>query len=549
MLSVSVYLVYRCNIDVNASSFSNCTTMLSLQPDVTVKDELIHEVGSDSDVEITHEASAQPSRQHFVMDKPHLDEKGLQPMDVQLRKAVALMLDAQNLHMTPGFLDQIAELASEYFHSLIVALQKFTELQRRRRPVLPDVELCFASLGINYNNVLHLHQTIDYQLTPKQREYSRLIKSQSDDLCQQAQDLSIEPQDPSYPFFMNEKYEITAVVPQHHGRPEYVPSHMPMLPPDYTYHRTPEFMPTISDLKTVRTKLVEESRMTEKWLYVLMKDDDKYEIKDTEVEVETNRISKEETEENQKGEWSGSDSENDPTATSESIDAKLIEETEETISTEQSEKDVIVKASNPKYFNIEAYIRRRIASKERRIQQVEERRRRRRENIFLQVESIYSPYATVKPTSDTNKFYDEKLDDAYSTVLQLVREGEKEKRRRLASIEEDKKRRQEERELQADTLEFGALGNIAHSDDSEEEDEGFPEFDFPTQGPTVEPKVASTEPETPAKTEEVVEPPRPTTGKKGPPVNMPAADGEHESSDDDLEADLEDALGNLGAMS
>lgn len=233
----------------------NLIIMLTSEAD-SIKMESGRDDGSDSDVEITHESRTGPRRTRIVMDKPQVDGLVEEPMEMQLRKSVALTLDAQNMPMTPGFLDQITELASEYFHNIIVALQKFTELQRRRRPSLTDVQLCFSTLGINHNAVLRLHELITAKMTPQQHTYARKIAEQSNTIRTESQDFTIEPKDPSYPFVANEKYEITAVVPQHHARPEYVPGHMPMLPPDYTYHRTPEYMPTISDLKTVSNEIL-----------------------------------------------------------------------------------------------------------------------------------------------------------------------------------------------------------------------------------------------------------------------------------------------------
>lgn len=516
--------------------------MLSPEAD-SIKMEPGRDDGSDSDVEITHESRTGTRRTRIIMDKQHVDALAEEPMEMQLRKSVALTLDAQNMPMTPGFLDQVTELASEYFHNIIVELQKFTELQRRRRPSLTDVQLCFSTLGINHNAVLRLHEQITGNMTPQQHTYSRKIAEQSNTIRTESQDFTIEPKDPSYPFVANEKYEITAVVPQHHARPEYVPGHMPMLPPDYTYHRTPEYMPTISDLKTVRTKLVEESRMTEKWLYVLMKDNDKYKVDNNEIDVETDRISKEETEDTRNGEWNGSDDSDSDGVNN--VDAKS-QKKDTTEAQENGDTSISTHSvSNPKLFDIMAYARKRIASLERRNQNLEQKRKRRHDNIFMQAETVYSPYATKKPTKEVAKKFDDVLDAAFLSVLLLVKEGEKEKRRKLAAIEEDKKRRQEERELQADTLEFGALGNIGHSDDSDEEDEGFPEFDFPDNSGQTTNNWDAPQPETtPQNTVEE----RPTLAKKGLPSNDIPVEEPHDS-DEDLEADLEDALGDLGAMS
>lgn len=519
----------------------NLIIMLTSEAD-SIKMESGRDDGSDSDVEITHESRTGPRRTRIVMDKPQVDGLVEEPMEMQLRKSVALTLDAQNMPMTPGFLDQITELVSEYFHNIIVALQKFTELQRRRRPSLTDVQLCFSTLGINHNAVLRLHELITAKMTPQQHTYARKIAEQSNTIRTESQDFTIEPKDPSYPFVANEKYEITAVVPQHHARPEYVPGHMPMLPPDYTYHRTPEYMPTISDLKTVRTKLVEESRMTEKWLYVLMKDNEKYKVDNNEIDVEMDRISKEENEDTRKGEWNGSD-DSDSDGTNHNGEVKS-PETKEGQENGEKETPIPHSTSNPKLFDIMAYARKRITSLERRTQNLEQKRKRRHDNIFIQAETVYSPYATKKPTKEVAKKFDDALEAAFLSVLILVKEDEKEKRRKLAAIEEDKKRRQEERELQADTLEFGALGNIAHSDDSDEEDEGFPEFDFPDNPDQATNNWEASQPET--TTQEMAEQ-RPTLAKKGLPSNDHPVE-ETNDSDEDLEADLEDALGDLGAM-
>lgn len=504
----------------------------------------------DSEVEIIHETSSRHRQPRVLMDKSQIDALVDHPMESMLRRAVALTLDVHKMHMTPAFLDQMTELAEDFAHSLIVALQKFTELQRRHRPSVSDVSLCFSSLHIDHNEIYRLHQSLLAQMSGEQRKYAQKIAADARNIALPAEEPA-DVNDPSYRFVANEKYEITAVVPQHHARPDYVPSHLPMLPPDYTYHRTPEYMPTITDLKTVRTKLVEESRMTEKWLYVLMKDE-KSGVPGEDAEMENARIAKEE--ENQR--WNGSDSDSEREEKREGgrderdeNGVKSVETGAEngfenrTDDTDQPERGAALPPTH-KQFDIVLYAKRRIASKQRPARLLEETRKRRAENIFMEAETIFSPYAIKPATRDIADKFELALEAAYEEVMLLVQQGEKEKKRRLVVIEEDKKKRQEERELQADTLEFGALGNMGHSDDSED-DEGFPEFDFPDNPDqkedesTVVGAVGATE----------AAEARPTVGKKGLAADAPPATAaEEEESDEDLEAGLEEALGDMVAM-
>ena len=58
------------------------------------------------------------------------------------------------------------------------------------------------------------------------------------------------------------------------NKPRYIPSYLPDLPPDYTYQSTPEYNKPLTDLKELRIRLVQESRMTEDSLYKLIENDE-----------------------------------------------------------------------------------------------------------------------------------------------------------------------------------------------------------------------------------------------------------------------------------
>lgn len=181
-------------------------------------------------------------------------------MDTVLERIVGTLLETRNYTFTEQFLDQLTELTLQFVNELSADLSKYTRIQRRQQPSLSDIKLLLKLKHISTNELIR-----EIELS-KKFTYRKQLASLLDQLVE-------EPiKEQSRPFF--DQSSITELVPRLNVKPDYIPSYLPDLPPDYTYQSTPEYMETLTDLKKLRMKLVEESRMTENSLYKLIEYDD-----------------------------------------------------------------------------------------------------------------------------------------------------------------------------------------------------------------------------------------------------------------------------------
>ena len=156
-------------------------------------------------------------------------------MDTVLERIVGTLLETRNYTFTEQFLDQLTELTLQFVNELSADLSKYTRIQRRQQPSLSDIKLLLKLKHISTNELIR-----EIELS-KKFTYRKQLASLLDQLVE-------EPiKEQSRPFF--DQSSITELVPRLNVKPDYIPSYLPDLPPDYTYQSTPEYMETLTDLK------------------------------------------------------------------------------------------------------------------------------------------------------------------------------------------------------------------------------------------------------------------------------------------------------------
>ena len=401
------------------------------------------------------------------------------PADTQLTKIIAVLLNDQGYHFTEEFLGQVYDLATEYMNHLLANLLEYTVLQRRRKPSLSDLKL-----ALEENDLLP-------DILAEQIQISKIfLKSHAQQIQAVMADHNEEPADNEN--YVNEHYAIMEVVPNMTTRPNYIPSYMPDLPPDYTYQSTPSYSQPLTDLKQLRTKLVQESRLTEESLYKLIESDAselklkaEFEKELTELaETENGVVSVEEVvpkvEEVKVPETpveqsveSKVESKVEPTVepTVEQPAEQIVENTvapkaeqtaeqavqlsmeataepivENTVEpTEETTEPTIIEPANK--FDFIEYAQKRKNARLRKQAKLEEQKQKRDSDIFMKAELYFSPYAMKNPTHETNKYFKDILDNEFKKVIVSVRLEEERRRKELAAQKELKER--QEREFRA----------------------------------------------------------------------------------------------------
>ncbi|KAG5419057.1 hypothetical protein I9W82_002824 [Candida metapsilosis] len=393
------------------------------------------------------------------------------PADTQLTKIIAVLLNDQGYHFTEEFLGQVYDLATEYMNHLLANLLEYTVLQRRRKPSLSDLKLALEENDLSPD------------ILAEQIQISKIfLKSHAQQIQAVMADHNEEPADNEN--YVNEHYAIMEVVPNMTTRPSYIPSYMPDLPPDYTYQSTPSYSQPQTDLKQLRTKLVEESRLTEKSLYKLIESDASELKLKAEFEKELTKLAETENgvasveevvkveevkaPENpvEKSVEQSVEQSVEPTAdqivestvdqteepkaeqTVEPIAEQTAENTVEPIAVEQPEETTeptIIETVNK--FDFIEYAQKRKNARLRKQAKLEEQQQKRDSDIFMKAELYYSPYATKNPTPETNKYFKDILDNEFKKVIVSVRLEEERRRKELAAQKELKER--QEREFRA----------------------------------------------------------------------------------------------------
>lgn len=460
-----------------------------------------------------------PPKRHLgyleSLTKPPVpNSKCTEPIDFHLRKVVGLVvnLTKQNPHFTEEFIDQLSNLAVEYFSSIVASLHKLTEVQRHSKPGITDLELCLDQYHVTPSD-LHLEyercKLIPKRLIKSRNTIHSQIKQCLDDFYSESYELAKD--DPSSVFHSNEQYEIAALVPHQRKRPDYIPSYLPSLPPDYTYQNTGSYMKTYTELKQIKLKLVEESRLNEKSLYKLINDgrdvlsgdlESKLAVpgsSDVESEKEDimstsgdNQASDAETPQDIHKEITGKDDSHEESneGLESSAEIKAEDETnkkpdEDQLATTDSNQQLTFRSKTPhsdKHFDFVAYAQKRHLAKDRQAEHLAKKRHLREKNIIMRAEKLFSPYAELAPSKNDQAYYSEYLLDVYKNVIRTTRLAEKKKTARLVSLLEEKKKREIEQKGNNESFEFGFSfnpnGNVLEDSEEEEEQNDFAELDF-----------------------------------------------------------------------
>lgn len=383
------------------------------------------------------------------------EDSNINPVDLQLRKIVSVMMQSLNMSCSQDFLDQLTDLSIEYLNDTIQSLRKFTELQRRRNPSLGDTKQFLRTKGVNPTIFVDEIER-SKQLAPQLRQKVTQIQSSTKSILHQMNtpNEQFDPLDESLPFFTNEVYQIASLVPKFTVKPDYIPAYLPDLPPDFTYQNTAKYMDRLTDLKELRLKLVEESRLTEKSLYSLIEDDEKKWRSNFEAELNSF-----EQEQEKKAITSENDKEDDLT----------------TVTTAPT-----IEKKDAKQFDFIEYSRKRTQLLKRREEREVKKAKLRENNLFMNAERYFSPYGTISVTSEVTQNFKKIMQDEFKSVIKSVREAEKSKARRIEETLRERARK--ERMKQDGTESFGFdFGQILHSDEDSDENEEFPVFDFPDE--------------------------------------------------------------------
>lgn len=475
-----------------------------------------------------------------LVNPPTDGRKCTEPLDFHLRKITGLIVSAsrRSPHFTEDFIDQLTNIAIGYFSSIISSLHKLTEIQRHSKPGIADLELCLEKYRLapgdlypEYQRSLHLPD----RLKPQQQKINNQITQCLEDFYADHYELSKD--DPSSVFHANEQYEIAALIPQQRRRPSYIPSYLPALPPDYTYQNTGSYMKTYTELKQIKLKLVEESRLNERSLYKLINNgsvtpdgksgknvsgssDQESDNEDIMSVHGANNVSdvespqdlhfeKDHIEKNDQADGKEGIDGNalNGALAGPSDDAKKDQDTSKDAGTEapKPEGDALPNdepkaelpnhlltftangKQNDKAFDFVAYAQKRRLAKERRSEHIAKKKKLRDGNIFLKAERHYSAYATEEPTEGDDSFFTKYLADSYKKVIKATRIAEKKKMIKLNALLEEKRKRDEEQKNKTESFEFGFSFNpnndLLDDSDEEEEEENLGELDFGDQPP------------------------------------------------------------------
>ncbi|RKP29932.1 hypothetical protein METBISCDRAFT_6734, partial [Metschnikowia bicuspidata] len=351
-------------------------------------------------------------------------------MEFELRKFVGLVVSssANNPAFSNEFLQETTDLAAQFMCAFSSTLRKLTDLQRHSVAGVADLELCLQMLHISPTDLYQeymrnkmLPDSVRQRAVPLRREVEHML----DDYY--AEKYELDKDDPSLVFYTNEQYEIAALVPLQSKSRSYIPEYFPELPPDFTYRLTNSYMDTITELKKIKMKLFEESRLNEASLYKLIDDDEKRWLEELDEQL-----------------GSLSDDDSDHKEDIMSVDGD--------------------RASD--YFDIVAYAHKKRLALERPFIEFKRRQQLRKQNYYVHLEQKFSCYATQTPAKVDIAQVNSILSDSFRNVIQATRRAECAKQKRLAAEEE--RQRREQNEKAHCTLEF-AFHEGAHSLDESDD--------------------------------------------------------------------------------
>ncbi|KAF5213368.1 hypothetical protein E0198_000889 [Clavispora lusitaniae] len=431
------------------------------------------------------------------------------PIDLAFKKITGLLVKNTAPDFSSEFLCGVSNLASEYMCHLFTSLHELTEVQRHSRPGVADLQMCLDQHYLTPTDLYHQYERT-LQFPKELRPTIAMLKAQVEKSQSEfyAENYTLDKDDPSLVFHANEQYEIAALVPRQSKKRNYIPDYLPDLPPDYTYQDTGHYMSTLTDLKQIKLKLVEESRLNEASLYKLI--DNENPLRDIDKDISMSSYSDLESDDDgimsDVGARSISDVESPAEVTdkseqrpeekldersqekkeekAENILEKMAEDSEENIEAKQNEPQEASSLDTPqpivhkdKKFDFVGYAQKCRLATERKAKELELRRQKRQKDIFLRAEKSFSCYAEGPPSLSEREYFKKVLDGGFKKVIRATRIAERKKKEKIAELLARKA--QAEQELEKDNaFEFGfAFNHASNLSDSEEEDMPI-EFDF-----------------------------------------------------------------------
>lgn len=469
---------------------------------------------------------------------PASTSNSMDPVAFEFRKFVGLIVksSARSPGFTQEFVDELTDLSANYMNHLITLLHKYTEAQRHHKAGVSDLQMCLLSNDVTMSELYgEYERTVTLPAEIKRHAFA--LRDRLAGVLREyyAENYNLEKDDPSLVFHANEQYEIAALVPRQSEPRLYIPSYFPDLPPDFTYQNTGSYMDTITDLKQIKLKLVEESRLNEKSLYKLIEDDDKTWMANLEKDIHTLNTSDLDSDEEDIMSVSGDKNVTDvesPANELEKADGKetdefnenlkserenailetkkpsdpIADKPEHPIDEEKGDKNdgpddigVVKSAENEEVAGVEEnevievvpvnqeatpgtksdvrfdfveYARKRRICKERELKQIGRRRRKRLRNIFMKAEQVFSAYATNAPSMKDLEYFNGYLEDAFRKVILATRIAETKKMEKLHKLQEEKALREQEQNQKNGSFEFGFAFNPTSNLLDDSDDEG-----------------------------------------------------------------------------
>lgn len=427
----------------------------------------------------------------------HVDD--LDSVDFHLRKLVGLTIQSSknNPRFTAEVLDEITDLTSQYMHSMIESLHKFTEVQRHRVPGIADLEMCFQAQNISPAELYEEYQrtkTLDPNTTASAHTISKQLNQMLRDY--NAEHYHLDKDDPSLVFHANEQYEIAALVPRQNRPRNYIPGYFPDLPPDFTYTLTGDYMQRLLELKEIKVKLADESRLNEASLYKLIDDDEARWSGSLEQALESLEQSEFDEEEvmslaggkdllsdaetpSHEGEIQKHPQGEEPSHVPTTEAPGCLAAAEPAGSPPTAEASGSLAAANhPKNrFDFVAYARKRRLANERFAVEMLRRRKLREKNVFMKAETLYSSSAKLVPTKEDKQYFEHVLESRFRKVIKATRKAEAAKAASLQALLEKKRSAEKEQEQSNGVYEFGfnldAKAGLLEDSEDEMRTEGF----------------------------------------------------------------------------
>ncbi|VEU21604.1 DEKNAAC102393 [Brettanomyces naardenensis] len=190
------------------------------------------------------------------------------PMDDLLQVSVSILLKTLNVDsITQSALCQLTDITTLYMRKLLENLHKLTEIQRRRSASKGDIHLLLREGYFRLSDVV-AEYTRSKDSNREYKVHIERVNGRAKTLAGMSvhpEDEEPSPDDPAYVFF----HKGPQIVPPEKPK-AYIPSWMPVLPPDHTYKSTPKYSERMTDPREMREKLVIEGRLGEKALHHIM---------------------------------------------------------------------------------------------------------------------------------------------------------------------------------------------------------------------------------------------------------------------------------------